>query len=212
MGIHRMGPPQNLVVALQERLQLACFVETGTFRGETAAWAAGHFPQVVTIELSPAYHAAAQSRFRGDDRVRVLAGDSKSVLAGVLADLPGSALFWLDAHWSGLDTAGRAEECPLLGEIGLINAAEHGHVVLVDDARLFAAPPPRPHCAEQWPDLAVVVAALHAGGRRYVAMHEDVLMAVPAAERAFLQAFLQEETTRANGRSAAGGWWKKLLR
>ena len=205
-----MGPPETLVRALQQRLQLGCFVETGTYRGDTAAWAAGCFPRVVTIELSPAYHAAAQKRFSSQGKVTTLLGDSKSMLASVLAGLATPALFWLDAHWSGLDTAGMAAECPLLDELQVINTSAASHIVLVDDARLFAAPPPRPHRAEQWPDLTAVVNALAAGGRRYVALSDDVLIAVPAAEREFLSSFLQDAETLAATRQGSGGWWRKI--
>ena len=102
-----MGPPEDLILALQARLRLGDFVETGTYRGDTAAWAAEHFARVTTIELSPAYCAAAQTRFRDRPGVRVLGGDSSAVLAATIPALPGPAFFWLDAHWSGLDTAGR---------------------------------------------------------------------------------------------------------
>lgn len=207
-----MGPPESVVIALQERLKLNCFVETGTYRGNTAAWAAGFFPKVITIELSPIYHAAARERFCGQDNVQTLAGDSKEVLAKVLADLPAAALFWLDAHWSGLDTAGQEAECPLLGEILLINEASAPHVVLVDDARLFAAPPPLPHRAEHWPDLSTVVSALDAGGQRFVVLYEDVLIAVPTGARDFLKAFLQEAVTTAYRRSDREHWWKRTWR
>lgn len=207
-----MGPPEAVVAALQKRLQLDCFVETGTYRGDTAAWAATCFARVITIELSPAYHLAAVERFRRQGAVQPLVGDSKAVLAKVLTDRSSPALFWLDAHWSGLDTAGKGDECPLLEEVRLINGTTVPHVVLVDDARLFAAPPPRPHCAEQWPDLAAIIDVLAAQGKRYVVLYEDVLIAVPVAERTFLRTFLQEALTVANESTGVRGWWKNLWR
>lgn len=210
MGLYHMGPPAALVLALQQRLGLGDFVETGTYRGDTAAWAAGHFPRVTTIELSPAYGVAAQARFRDWPNVRVLGGDSSTVLAAILPALAGPAFFWLDAHWSGLDTAGRETECPLLGELALLNAAPFTHVVLVDDARLFCAPPMRPHRAELWPDLATTVALLHDGGRRHVVLFEDVLIAVPAGERDFLSGWLQDQVTAAGLESRPARWWRKL--
>lgn len=187
-----MGPPQALILALQARMRLGQFVETGTFRGDTAAWAGAHFRHVVTIELSPEYHAAAVERFRGRDGIRTLQGDSAKRIREVVATLDAPALFWLDAHWSGLDTAGREAECPLLAEVAAINASPLGHVVLVDDARLFCAPPPRPHRAEQWPDLPATTAVLAAGGRRHVVLTEDVFVAVPGEQRTFLAGWLQD--------------------
>ena len=205
-----MGPPADLILALQRQLRLEDFVETGTYRGDTAAWAAEHFARVATIELSPEYHAAATARFRALPHVRVLLGDSGAMLRKVAAELAGPAVFWLDAHWSGLDTAGRETECPLLAELAVLNAAPVTHTLLVDDARLFAAPPPRPHRAELWPDLGAVLDALRAGGRRHVVMFEDVLIAVPAAERAFVTDWVQNTLAAQRAESRAARWWKKL--
>lgn len=210
MGLYRMGPPEALILALQDRLRLEDFVETGTYRGDTAAWAARHFSRVTTIELSGAYAAAAQARFRDQPRVRVLAGESSALLGAIVPSLAGPAFFWLDAHWSGLDTAGRETECPLLGELSLINAAPAPHVVLVDDARLFCSPPMRPHRAELWPDLATTVARLHHEGRRYVALCEDVLIAVPVTERDFLRAWLQDRVTATATEGRLARWWRKF--
>lgn len=212
MGLNRMGPPEALILALQQRMGLTEFVETGTYRGDTAAWAAGHFARVTTVELSPAFHTAAQARFRGQPGVRTLQGDSATVLRAVVPALAGPAVFWLDAHWSGLDTAGREAECPLLAEIGLINASPLAHVVLVDDARLFCAPPPRPHRAEQWPDLAATLGVLHDGGRRHVVVTEDVFVAVPSAGRDFLNGWLQDEAATVRAEGAMARWWKKVRR
>lgn len=207
-----MGPPEALLLALKARLRLDDFVETGTYRGDTAAWAAAHFARVATIELSPEYHAVAVARFRAEPRVRVLLGDSGTQLREVAAALPGPAIFWLDAHWSGLDTAGRETECPLLAELAILNAAPATHTLLVDDARLFAAPPPRPHRAELWPDLGAVLDALRAVGRRHVVMFEDVLIAVPVAERDFLAGWLQDALAAARVQGPVRRWRKKIGR
>ena len=208
-----MGPPEALILALQEQLELADFVETGTYRGDTAAWASGHFARVTTIEMSPAYHAATQTRFRAQTGVRTVCGASGTVLGEVVAALSQPALFWLDAHWSGLDTAGQDAECPVLEEIAHINASPLAHAVLVDDARLFCAPPPRPHHAAQWPDLVTVVAALHDGGRRHVVLVEDVFVAVPSASREFLTAWLQDQSVASESSSPGrrARWWRKIL-
>ncbi len=205
-----MGPPAELIFALQPRMKFDEFVETGTYLGETAAWAAAHFRRVTTIELSRQFHANAVERFRSQPHVRVLNGNSAAVLREIVPALARPTLFWLDAHWSGLDTAGREMECPLLDEIAIINAAPPVHAVFVDDARLFFSPPPRPHCAAHWPDLATTVAALAASGARYVALFEDVLIAVPNAEREFVTARLQDESTVQRSKAQRPSWWKKL--
>ena len=207
MGRHRMGPPTQLILDLKQRLMLDDFIEAGTYRGDTAEWAAKHFARVTTVELSPQFHAAAVARFRSSPVVRPLQGDSSAVLGKLVAELDRPAIFWLDAHWSGSETAGRDAECPVLAEIAALTAASIDHVILVDDARLFCAPPPLPHRAEQWPDLLTTVTALSSSGRRHVILFEDVLVAVPAAEKAFLTAWVQNQP--ATGASSGWRWWKK---
>ncbi len=212
MAQHRMGPPEALVLALQRQSGFDDFIETGTYRGDTAAWAAQHFARVTTIELGPVYHAAAKARFQAAPNVRLVAGESSAVLREIVPALAKPALFWLDAHWSGLDTAGREIECPMLAEVALINSAPRVHTVMVDDARLFCAPPPRPHRADLWPDLAATVAVLRADGRRYVVLSDDVFVAVPVADRDFMNSWLQAEATAARARSHGrlGRLWRRI--
>jgi len=205
-----MGPPEELIIALQQRAKLADFIETGTYRGDTAAWAAAHFTRVTTVELSPEFHATAQERFRAQPNVRTVCGHSATVLSELIPTLAGPALFWLDAHWSGADTAGKDDECPLLAEVALLNASPESHVILVDDARLFCAPPPRPHRPELWPDLMTTVAALQDNGRRHVVLFEDVLVAVPPFERLFLNDWIQDALAKAPTGGRLSRWWQKI--
>ncbi len=210
MGVVRVGPPEELVLKLQEILGLTEFIETGTFRGDTAAWAARHFARVCTIEWAQSYHTAAVERFRTTSNVQALRGHSTEVLQSLVPTLTAPALFWLDAHWSGGDTAGSEAECPVLAEISCIAKSPLAHVILVDDARLFCAPPPRPHRATEWPDLATTVAALAGSGVRHVALIDDVLIAVPTAATAALTDFLQDLTTARNWEKGVAKWWRKF--
>lgn len=205
-----MGPPTGLILALQRGLRIEDFIETGTYRGDTAAWAAGCFPRVVTIELSAEYFAAARRRFQAQPEITILQGDSGAALREIVPGLGRPALFWLDAHWSGLDTAGRERECPLLEELAIVNQAGETHSVLVDDARLFSAPPPRPHRAELWPSLTDVVDALRDGGRRHVVAFEDVFIAVPLSARGLLTEWIQDELAAQRSEGRLARWWRKL--
>lgn len=59
--------------------------------------------------------------------------------------------------------------------------------MLIDDARLFLAPPPPPHDREQWPSFMQVMDALRARHERYVTVFEDVIVAVPLSARATVE-------------------------
>lgn len=139
----RSGPPPHAVKrrVLREyarRFGLRILVETGTYRGDMVEAMRGSFARVISIELSATLAAAARERFRGASNVAIEQGDSGTVLPRVLATLDGPALFWLDGHWSGGETARGETDTPVLAELEHVFADPRaGHVVLVDDARLF---------------------------------------------------------------------------
>jgi hypothetical protein len=195
MGLYHMGPPARLARLLKNELDIDLFVETGTYLGNTANWAAGCFKEVVTVEASPSYAEKARIRFAGTN-VRVVEGSSASVLPTALSACSANAMFWLDAHWCGGKTAGSGSECPFFEEMKVINARKADDVVLLDDARLFSAPPPAPHDPTQWPTLTETVSSLEAGGRRYVMIIDDIFVAVPISKKDFLVAQSRMELTR----------------
>jgi hypothetical protein len=76
----------------------------------------------------------------------------------------------------------------------LLNICKVAHIVLIDDARLFLAPPPLPHEASHWPDIATICGLLSMPGTtRYVVVHEDVIIGVPDVARARLTEFIRGE-------------------
>lgn len=129
---------QRVVLEYQRRYRLRTFVETGTFTGEMVHAMRPHFDEIVSIELVPALCDAASARFAGDAHVHILQGDSALVLPRVLSTLRDPALFWLDGHFMGGDAGQGQHDSPIAAEIrALLNHPVRGHVVLVDDARLF---------------------------------------------------------------------------
>jgi hypothetical protein len=114
---------------------LSVLVETGTHRGDTLAVVAGAFDRCITIELSVDLWQQAQSRFQGREGITCLNGDSGVVLPRVTVELEEAALFWLDAHASGGDTAS-GDRDPILDELNAVYARRDPRdVILIDDAR-----------------------------------------------------------------------------
>ena len=66
-----------------------------------------------------------------------MAGDSGKVLPGIIANIKEPAIFWLDGHYCGGETAQSALECPIYNELKSILVENKNHVILVDDARMF---------------------------------------------------------------------------
>jgi hypothetical protein len=117
----------------------------------------------------------------------------------------------LDSHWSGGETYGKGDECPLLAESGAFRGKWDGHVLLVDDARLFLSPPPEPHKIQNWPTIDRVLTAI---GGRYSVIFEDVIVSVPEEAKEALSTYCQEKNTEDWKRHIARskpGFWKRLL-
>lgn len=173
---------------LRNALNLSRAVETGTFQGVTARSLADIFMDVVTIELSPELQAAAAQGLSDLPNVRSVQGHS-AVLLREVAHAVTPTLYFLDGHWSGGDTAGVEDECPVLDEIAAIGTGHPNDCLIVDDARLFTSSPPPPHRAEQWPSLLQVFDALRAlHPTHLITVLGDQIIAVPQAAKAALNA------------------------
>lgn len=121
-------------------------VETGTNFGNTLAACLGSFDAIFSIELSPELYELAVTRFARFREVQLRHGDSARELPGVLSELMQPALFWLDAHYSGEGTARGEVDSPVLTELeSIARHSTQGHIVLVDDARLFTGANGYPH-------------------------------------------------------------------
>ncbi|MBI1245738.1 MAG: hypothetical protein GC202_12085 [Alphaproteobacteria bacterium] len=194
-----------MALLVRDKLELRLFVETGTFKGDTAEWASGQFEKVWTVEADDALFNSTRERLKGSPNIVCVKGDSRAGLREIVPQLDKPALFWLDAHWCGADqtdTAGAEDQCPLIDEIAIVNSSPYEHVVLVDDARYFLAPPPSPNRLEMWPDAEATVSALKAGrSDRYVAVIDDVFVRVPAAMRGELQGHIDRLTAHREARA-----------
>jgi len=181
-SIHR-PPLSSLALALAQAGNLKHFVETGTFQGDSLAWASQNFERVWTIEISAEYQAQAKAKVGALPNVEFLLGNSADELSKVCAQLQEPALFWLDAH-AGAGYFGTEDNCPLLAELETCLAgARAPHCILIDDARAFVAPPPPPFDYRKWPSLDEVVAVALRRGGYHVTVISDVMAVVPAALR-----------------------------
>ena len=219
MGCVTFGAPRAIIQRVKDEFDLQTFVETGTHLGETSAWASGVFKQVFTIEASEDYHREARQRHAALANVVFLLGDSRTCLAETVAHLSSPALFWLDAHWMGAGTLpqavvyGQTGECPVLQEIEIINASPLNHFIFIDDARLFLAPPPRPHRAADWPDIATLLASLNTPAPRYTVVYDDVIGSIPLANRPQVEAIFQDMVTAGPPVSpVSGSFLRKITR
>ena len=131
------------------KYSIKVFVETGTFYGDMVEAMKGYFGKIYSIELSEGYYQAAKERFAGDERIKILHGDSGKEIDKIIKELKEPALFWLDGHYSGGTTARGDKETPVFEELAhIFNAADPGHVIIIDDARDFGTDPAYPTLEE----------------------------------------------------------------
>jgi hypothetical protein len=194
MGAVNFSLDRQLVASLQSVLALQAFVETGTFKGDTVAALESCFDKIISIELSDSLWENAVERFRTYPHIRILHGDSTEKLRGLHTELQDvGALYWLDAHWCAANaTAGEFSQCPLLDELLAITKLNSNSIILIDDARLFLAPPLAPHEISQWPALSQIISGLSALSNEHELMViNDVIAFFPTKARAAMVAYAQ---------------------
>jgi hypothetical protein len=129
---------QRIVAAYAAAFQAGTLIETGTYAGDMVHAMRDRFDRIFSIELSEPLARRASRRFRAAPRIRILQGDSGSTLPGLLCRISSRCLFWLDGHYSAGITAGAEAVTPVIQEVEtILDHAVDGHVILVDDARLF---------------------------------------------------------------------------
>jgi hypothetical protein len=179
----------QLARELRDRLGLTRAVETGTFRGRTALALAKVFPSVVTIEISAELASAATVNLADVSAITVLQGHSVSCLAAQRRSSEPS-LYYLDGHFSGGNTGGAEDECPVLKELETIGDGHPHDCFVIDDARLFASSPAPPHDPDKWPELIEIfdlLRSLHS--EHIVTVLNDQVVAVPRPARPVLNAY-----------------------
>ncbi len=162
MGAITFSLDEQLLKFLCQHIKIEFFVETGTFEGDTVEIAQKYCKKIYSAELSPDYFQRAKKRYAKNSNVHIMQGDSAQILKGLQPVLGNDTIaYWLDAHWCMADnTAGELSQCPLLNEIEAIGTLNENSIVMIDDARLFLAPPLAPHEISCWPSLSAVLDAL----------------------------------------------------
>jgi len=139
----RPAPPPHIVKQMtiqeyQQKYHCGVLVESGTFRGDMVEAQKKFFKKIISIELATELFEKAKRKFSKDPHVQILQGDSGQVLSTVMKDMTEPAVFWLDGHYSALETAKGSTECPIYKELDcILDAKPMNHVILIDDARDF---------------------------------------------------------------------------
>ena len=114
------------------------FIETGTYKGDTAKVAARLFARVYTIEINKDLWKDVQGCFLTFPNIQSFHGDSVKTLPEIMAKEHGPCMWFLDAHQSGNDTSNNGKWVPLFDEMDAIFRVPVSGIVVVDDVRLFS--------------------------------------------------------------------------
>ncbi|MBW2661262.1 MAG: hypothetical protein JRD93_04565 [Deltaproteobacteria bacterium] len=132
------GIKQGVIKEYAGEYQCPVFFETGTYNGDMIQAVKDDFKQIFSVELSESLYKQARLRFNNDDHISLLQGDSGKVLPETLKRISEPCLFWLDAHYSGANTAKGDKFSPIMEEVlPILDHKVRNHVILIDDAREF---------------------------------------------------------------------------
>ncbi|MEP6645466.1 MAG: hypothetical protein ABJC12_00135 [Saprospiraceae bacterium] len=170
------APPPHFVKQMaiedyQRKSGYHVFIETGTFLGDMVEAQKDRFNKIISIELAGHLYRKAKKRFRNNEKVTIVQGDSGKVLPEILNNIHEPVVFWLDGHYSAGVTAKGDKSCPIYEEIDAIfnRKNQFNHIILIDDARLFTG-------KRDYPEVVKVTGYIRAKNSNYqLEIKDDIL-------------------------------------
>lgn len=136
---------QRVLGEFTRQYNLKIFVETGTYYGDMVEAMRNFFDKIYSIELSQELFEKAKKRFKSENNIKLIQGDSGKELEIVMKEINKPALFWLDGHYSAGVSARGEKDSPIYEEMNcILNGQDLGHVIIIDDARFFGTDPAYP--------------------------------------------------------------------
>lgn len=172
MGLFWKGIPHSIFPAIKKVLGPSFVaIETGTYKGETTKVLASLADSVTTIEADFGYYQRSKQSLQRFKNVTVLHGDSGVLIESALPSNQINCVLWLDAHYSGGNTAGVLNHCPIMSELHLILSSRKpsNTIILIDDSRGLVG-------KSGWPLLSELIGLLSQSGFSSIII-DDVLVA-----------------------------------
>jgi len=137
---------QQVLKSFANKFGLKILVETGTYYGDMVEAMKNNFDRIYSIELSRELYEKAKKRFKDEQQIELINGDSAVELKKIIDRLDQPTLFWLDGHYSGGETAKGDKVSPIYEELAHIFRIKENmrYVIIIDDARLFGSDPGYP--------------------------------------------------------------------
>lgn len=122
------------------------FIETGTLYGDGVDYALDNgFEKIISIEIDHDLAEQAKLKYSNNKNVTIYEGSSTDILKQILPSIDEPAVFWLDAHFPGVDAhkasidqeIERKIKIPLEYELELIKQRNKPDVIICDDLWIY---------------------------------------------------------------------------
>ena len=117
-------------------------IETGAYLGDGInKFIENGFERVVSIEIDTRLFEHCKNRFRDNESVQMVNGNSVDYLRENIEKMPDEVLFFLDAHFSGgITSHADGQKVPLIEELEIILSGFTGDTcsIIIDDADYFS--------------------------------------------------------------------------
>tara|TARA_R110000824_G_scaffold73530_1_gene187215 strand:- start:354 stop:974 length:621 start_codon:yes stop_codon:yes gene_type:complete len=132
-----------------KKCSIEYFVETGTLRGDAVEYMLQFesLKKLISFEIIEQLANEAKNRFKTNNRVEIILGDSSKELEKKLEEIKGNAIFWLDAHFPGADigindytnNVDKDTNLPLEKEIAAISKRNKTYkdIIIIDDLWIY---------------------------------------------------------------------------
>lgn len=121
--------------------EITTFIETGTYKADTTLEASKVFDHVYSIELVEQLYKESKVKCAETENIYLFLGNTLELLPKIVVTaVDDGAMFFIDAHQSGIDTSHIGKNVPCLEEIDTILTVlpkETDAIFIVDDLRLF---------------------------------------------------------------------------
>jgi hypothetical protein len=135
----------SLSVDVLKKYTSDLFYESGTYMGggvQTALDAG--FSNIISVETHHPFYNASNKLYHNNTKVKIILGDTISVMYNLLSPFSGKITFWLDGHihlnpdYSESDCAFGEFKVPLLQELDIIKKLyRNDHIIMIDDRRMM---------------------------------------------------------------------------
>ena len=167
-------PRVNVITHLAKQHNISVFVETGTHLGFMIGAVKSHFDILYTVELNENFYKKAIQKFSGDSKIHMLFGDSAEVLPLLVPNIAHPCIYWLDAHFSGGDTAYGNIRTPICSEVETIaKHANKNDVLLIDNIECFKG---QKRQREDYPSIEEVKEVLQEGQPEWTVFVKDQIL------------------------------------